>query len=105
MTSPQTARIIGMITFFVGVILLILVFVAAQADMARPMTGDAARMGVALVYKLGLLLVMGYAGSSIASRGAQLYGAANARTLAVSETSAPAEEAVARKELPSSGSS
>ncbi|MBW3623315.1 MAG: hypothetical protein KY468_07890 [Armatimonadetes bacterium] len=77
MTSLQSARIIGMLTFFVGVGLLVAVFFLAMADLKRPLaeTGNATVMGMALISRIGLLFVMGLAGSIIAGRGVQLYQA------------------------------
>lgn len=99
MNSPLTARIIGLLTFFLGVILLILVFFAARADLTRPLTGDATGMGFSLLRQIGLLFIMGYAGSTLAGRGVQLYGAAHTKTVTVQET--VSEEEVPAPNLPS----
>ena len=101
MTSPSTARILGMLTFFIGVALLVLVFVDARADLIRPLRGDATQMGMMLFRQIGFLFIMGYAASSIAGRGAQLYQAANVQALAAVKA-VDTEEASLRPELPPS---
>jgi hypothetical protein len=86
MTSSSTVRTVGLLTFFLGVILLLLVFFQARADLARPLSGNPAQMGALLARQIGLLFIMGFVGSSLAGRGVQMYGAGNVKTVVVDDT-------------------
>ena len=82
MTSLSSARLVGMIVFFVGVALLLIVFFEARADLTRPLTGAPSAMGFQLGRQIALLFIMGYVGSSLAGRGAQLFQAGALRAIA-----------------------
>jgi hypothetical protein len=77
------ARAIGLLTFLGGLVLLVLVFMAAfqmlQESQAAP--GDLQALPreiVILLIRVAMLFVMGYIGSSLAARGIQLFEAAGA---------------------------
>jgi hypothetical protein len=73
------ARMVGMVIFLLGLVLLILVF-AWAFGMFSALGRSATRQGLELVdvgfagLRVLLLLVMGYVASLIATKGIQLYG-------------------------------
>jgi hypothetical protein len=83
--NSRAARIVGMLTFVAGVVILAFVFFRAYAlfsappagmagsAAAGPTTGNLATAGMSLLARIGLLFIMTLAGSLIASRGVQLY--------------------------------
>ncbi len=71
----SSARTAGLIVFLIGVVLLIMVFFVARAELARPLPTAAAAMGMSLAREIGLLFLMGFAASSIAARGCQMVAA------------------------------
>ena len=76
MSSVHITRIVGWVVFVLGIVLLIVVFIQARADLERPLTGVPATMGIDLARRVGLLFIMGYVASSLAGRGCQMYQAA-----------------------------
>lgn len=75
------ARVIGLLVFLTGVLLLILVFFWANESLAAPATATNApinwgAMGTRLAWDLGRLIVLGFVASAIAGRGVQLYAVA-----------------------------
>jgi hypothetical protein len=85
MTSSRSARTVGMLVFWIGITLLVIVFFQAWADLKQPLQGTSANMGLTLIQKLGFLFVMGYAASSIAGRGCQMMQSALIKTVEVAE--------------------
>jgi heme/copper-type cytochrome/quinol oxidase subunit 3 len=77
-TDPA-GRLLGMVVFLIGVAMLIAVFFIAYRDLIASSEGIFQRMlnlPVTLMFKAGLLLVMGIAASAIANKGIALYAAA-----------------------------
>jgi hypothetical protein len=72
MVSSRNARFVGMIVFLIGIVLLVVVFFQARADLAQPLQGTSANMGMTLAQKIGFLFIMGYVASSLAGRGCQM---------------------------------
>lgn len=74
-------RGVGLVVFFLGIALLIVVFFWTNALRALIPTGvgkmDPALLGVTFGIEVARLFVSGLVASWIAGRGAQLYGAAN----------------------------
>ena len=101
MSSLRTIQVIGLVTFLAGVLLLLLVFFRAQADLARPLTGGASALGIVIARQIGLLFIMGYVGSSLAGRGVQLF-LAGTETKIVTEEPDSRERIAVKRELPPS---
>lgn len=78
--TDTAGRMLGIVVFLVGVGMLIAVFFIAYRDLIA--AGDGAifqrmfNLPVTLMFKGGLLLVMGIAASAIANKGIALYAAA-----------------------------
>lgn len=79
-TSDPVGRALGIVVFLVGVAMLVAVFVIAYRDLIASADGSIfqrmVNLPVTLLFKAGLLLVMGVAASAIANKGIALYGAA-----------------------------
>lgn len=73
-------RMLGIVVFFVGVVMLAGVFFIAYRDLIAAGDGSIFQrmfnLPVTLTFKAGLLLVMGIAASAIANKGIALYAAA-----------------------------
>lgn len=73
-------RMLGLVVFLIGVGMLVAVFFIAYRDLIA--TGDGSifrqmvNLPVTLLFKAGLLLVMGVAASAVANKGIALYAAA-----------------------------
>ncbi len=90
-TQPDwVGRGIGLVVFFTGIVLLVVVFVLTntwlgglipdQKALPKPgpeLTAWLAAGGVTLVVRFAQLFILGLIGAWIAGRGAQLYAAAN----------------------------
>lgn len=78
-TTDSTGKVLGVIVFAVGVLLLLAVFVLAYQDLIasndRSFFDRIANMTVALPFKGALLLIMGIVASAIANKGIALYQA------------------------------
>jgi hypothetical protein len=72
MLSWRSARLFGAIIFFIGVLLLLVVFFEAKADLRLPLEGTVSTMGLALAQRFGSLFIMGFVASCLASRGCQM---------------------------------
>jgi hypothetical protein len=78
--ADPAGRVLGIVVFLIGVAMLIAVFFIAYRDLIA--SGDGSifqrmfNLPVTLMFKAGLLLVMGIAASAIANKGIALYAAA-----------------------------
>lgn len=83
MPRDATGRGLGIAVFLLGVILLISVFVMAYRDLLAASDGTIFQrmfnLPVALMFKGGLLLIMGIVASAIANKGISLYEATRNR--------------------------
>ena len=71
--SSRYARLIGCLVFIVGIGLLVAVFFQARLELARPLASAAGPAALEIARQVGLLFIMGYAASSLAGRGCQLF--------------------------------
>jgi len=78
--TDTAGRTLGIVVFLVGVGMLIAVFFIAYRDLIAAGDGSIFQrmfnLPVTLMFKAGMLLVMGIAASAIANKGIALYGAA-----------------------------
>jgi hypothetical protein len=78
--ADPAGRLLGIVVFLIGVAMLVAVFFIAYRDLIA--SGDGSifqrmfNLPVTLLFKAGLLLVMGIAASAIANKGIALYAAA-----------------------------
>ena len=78
--TDTAGRMLGVVVFLVGVGMLIAVFFIAYRDLIAAGDGSIFQrmfnLPVTLMFKAGMLLVMGIAASAIANKGIGLYAAA-----------------------------
>ena len=77
MTYAWAPRLLGLLVFLLGIALMVVVFVQAKDDLLRPLPGTGAAMAMSLVFRVGILLVMGYVASAVAGRGCQMVASAH----------------------------
>jgi hypothetical protein len=87
-TTDPPGRILGMVVFVVGVLLLIYVFYSAYTELATgalsrltapaPQQGPDLNLILALLVRALFLFLLGYLASAIAGRGIGMYQAARA---------------------------
>ena len=79
-TGDAAGRLLGIAVFLIGVAMLVAVFFIAYRDLIAAGDGSIFQrmfnLPVTLMFKAGLLLVMGIAASAIANKGIALYAAA-----------------------------
>jgi len=83
MPRDTTGRGLGIAVFLLGVFLLVAVFVMAYLDLVAASDGTIFQrmfnLPITLMFKGGLLLIMGIVASAIANKGISLYEATRAR--------------------------
>lgn len=85
-TSDPSGRVLGMVVFAVGVLLLLFVFYVVYADLStgilsrltapNPRQGPDLNLAVAVLLRGLFLFLLGYVASAIAGRGIGMYHAA-----------------------------
>lgn len=83
MPGDTTGRGLGIAVFLLGVFLLVAVFVMAYLDLVAASDGTIFQrmfnLPITLMFKGGLLLIMGIVASAIANKGISLYEATRSR--------------------------